>query len=82
MDPLVQKALDIVRVIGNEAVHPGSIDMKDDRETALNLFQLVNSIAEQMISNPQKIRSIYDKLPEEKRIGIENRDKNKSWNII
>ena len=28
LSPLVQKALDVVRVIGNEAVHPGTIDLK------------------------------------------------------
>jgi hypothetical protein len=29
LNPLVQKSLDIVRVIGNEAVHPGVIDLND-----------------------------------------------------
>lgn len=29
----VQKAFDIVRIIGNEAVHPGTIDIRDDKET-------------------------------------------------
>jgi len=29
LNPLVQKALDVVRVIGNEAVHPGTIDLRD-----------------------------------------------------
>jgi hypothetical protein len=42
LNPLVQQALDVVRVIGNEAVHPGAIDLKDDRDTALRLFQVVN----------------------------------------
>jgi hypothetical protein len=37
----VQQALDIVRVVGNNAVHPGQIDLRDDRDTALRLFQLV-----------------------------------------
>ena len=78
LDPLVQQALDIVRVIGNEAVHPGTIDLDDDRETALHLFLLVNSIADQMISNPNKIREMYSNLPEDKRKGIENRDKTKT----
>ena len=35
LDPQIQKALDIVRVIGNESVHPGQIDMKDDDESKL-----------------------------------------------
>jgi len=33
----VQKALDYVRVIGNEAVHPGQMDLRDDRATAERL---------------------------------------------
>jgi hypothetical protein len=28
VNPLVQKSLDVVRVIGNEAVHPGVMDLK------------------------------------------------------
>ena len=50
LNPLVQKSLDIVRVIGNEAVHPGVLDLKDDRDTALRLFELVNSIADRIRS--------------------------------
>jgi hypothetical protein len=75
LNPLVQQALDIVRVIGNEAVHPGVMDLKDDRDTALQLFELVNSIADQMISHPQKIKTMYLKLPEAKRDAIAKRDK-------
>ena len=74
LSPLVQKALDSVRVIGNEAVHPGTLDLKDDRDTATRLFELVNIIAEQMISNPKHVDELYGKLPEEKRKAIEKRD--------
>jgi len=35
----IQQSLDIVRVIGNNAVHPGQIDLKDDRDTAMRLFE-------------------------------------------
>jgi len=45
LNPLIQQALDVVRVVGNEAVHPGTIDIKDGRDTALRLFELVNAIA-------------------------------------
>ena len=75
LNPLVQQSLDIVRVIGNEAVHPGVIDLKDDRDTALRLFELINSIADQMISHPKAISEMYSKLPESKRKAIEDRDK-------
>ncbi len=33
LHPAVQKSLDIVRVIGNEAVHPGTIDLNDQPDT-------------------------------------------------
>lgn len=76
LPPKVQQALDTVRVIGNDAVHPGQIDLRDDRETVGILFMLVNFIAEQMISRPKEIDAIYEKLPESKRDAILNRDSN------
>jgi len=75
LDPLVQKSLDIIRVIGNEAVHPGELNLNDDRDTAVQLFGLVNSIADQMISHPKNIKAQYEKLPKNKREAIEKRDK-------
>jgi endogenous inhibitor of DNA gyrase (YacG/DUF329 family) len=70
----VQRALDIVRVIGNESVHPGTIDLNDDKETAVRLFELVNIIARIMITQPKEIENLYSTLPEEKLEGIKNRD--------
>lgn len=63
LDVRIQKALDIVRVIGNNAVHPGKIDLKDDRETATKLFDLVNLITDTMISQPDRIDAMYGNLP-------------------
>ena len=70
----IQKALDIVRVIGNDAVHPGQIDLKDDQETANKLFELINIIAYTMITQPREIEALYETLPEDKKAGIEIRD--------
>ena len=53
LPPRVQQALDVVRVVGNDAVHPGELDLRDDRETAASLFALVNLVAEVMISDPE-----------------------------
>lgn len=39
---IVQQSLDVVRVIGNNAVHPGVIDV-DNPETASRLFDLLTS---------------------------------------
>ena len=64
-----------VRVIGNEAVHPGTLDLKDDTDTAGKLFRLVNIIVEQMISNQKHVDELFDKIPPTKKKGIEERDK-------
>jgi hypothetical protein len=70
----VQQALDAVRVIGNEAVHPGQMDLKDDRETAGSLFALVNLVAQRMISDPKHVQAIYEGLPKSAREKITKRD--------
>jgi hypothetical protein len=75
LSPIIQQALDIVRVIGNNAVHPGQIDLKDDQETAIKLFDLVNLIAEAMITQPKHVQAMYVSLPESSRNAIEKRDK-------
>ncbi|MGO4699790.1 DUF4145 domain-containing protein [Dyella sp. 2RAB6] len=74
LDPTLQKALDSVRVIGNEAVHPGELDLRDDKETALLLFDLLNLIAEQMLTRPKAVQGLYDRIPQAKRDGIDARD--------
>lgn len=74
LDVRVQKSLDVVRVIGNNAVHPGQIDLRDDRATAEKLFNLVNLIVEIMISQPKHIEAMYATLPEGARAAIEKRD--------
>lgn len=72
---IVQKSLDIVRVTGNDAVHPGQIDT-DDAEVVGQLFDLVNVIVEYMIALPKKVSGIYSDLPTSKLEGIDKRDKN------
>ena len=71
----IQKALDIVRVVGNKAVHPGQIEFDvDDADTATMLFQLINFIVDRMITEPKKC-TLYDNLPESAKQSIELRDK-------
>ncbi|MBC3504205.1 DUF4145 domain-containing protein [Pseudomonas sp. SWRI59] len=77
LSPKVQKALDSIRVIGNEAVHPGTMDLNDTPELALALFRLVNLIVQSCITDPREADEIYSALPEPKRKGIEQRDKPK-----
>ena len=70
----LQQALDGVRVIGNEAVHPGQIDLRDDPATAAVLFDLVNMIVDVMITQPKKVEGVYQSLPQSKRDAIKKRD--------
>jgi len=70
----IQRALDSVRIIGNEAVHPGTLDLKDDVPTASAIFGLVNMIVEVMITQPKEVDDIYSKLPESKKVEIARRD--------
>ncbi|WP_183265304.1 DUF4145 domain-containing protein [Acidocella aromatica] len=72
--PAVQQALDAVRVIGNNAVHPGQLDLTDDPQSAATLFLLINLIAEQLITAPKQAQAIYDSLPEGARNAISRRD--------
>jgi len=79
LSPIIQQALDVVRVVGNDAVHPGILDLRDDRDTASKLFRLINLISERMISHPKHVRNMYDTLvPESKKKQIEDRDSKKS----
>lgn len=72
----IQKALDTLRVIGNDAVHPGLLDLNDDKDTALKLFRLVNVIVDNRIAQVEEIESLYnDKISESKKQQIEFRDK-------
>lgn len=48
-----------VRVIGFDAVKPGEINLKDDVDTAVALFHLINMIVEATISRQKKVNQLY-----------------------
>ncbi|MDU6482477.1 MAG: DUF4145 domain-containing protein [Paeniclostridium sordellii] len=73
----VQQALDIVRVIGNNAVHPGTINLEDNKDVALRLFELLNFVVEREIAEPKKTDEMFNKLPDNVLESIKNRDKSK-----
>jgi hypothetical protein len=71
----IQQALDSVRVIGNNAVHPGKIDLKDDVETSYKLFGFLNIICDILITQPRKIKEFYEmKVPQGAKDAINKRD--------
>lgn len=71
----IQRALDAVRVIGNNAVHPGELDLKDDAETTIAMFGLVNMIVRVMITQPKEVDMLYEKIPKGAKKAITKRDK-------
>jgi len=75
LEPLIQKSLDIVRITGNSAVHPAELDLRDNRETAAKLFDLVNLIAHDRLTRPKEIDALFSSLPSDKIAAIEKRDR-------
>jgi hypothetical protein len=62
LDKRIQQALDVVRVVGNSAVHPGQIDLRDDKTITTKLFGLVNVIVESQITQAKHIEEMYENI--------------------
>ena len=73
LDKRIQESLDIVRVTGNNAVHPGKIKFNDSTNVS-RLFDLVNFIANELITRPKEIDEMFNQLPKTAREGIKKRD--------
>ena len=76
LNSAIQKSLDALRITGNNAVHPGELDLSEDTERVIKLFGLINFIAEKMITEPKEIDSFYGGLPEDARKAVDKRDGN------
>ncbi|MEK7577508.1 MAG: DUF4145 domain-containing protein [Patescibacteria group bacterium] len=76
LNPAIQKSLDALRITGNNAVHPGELDLKEDEERVLKLFDLINFVAQKMITEPKEIDAFYAELPDGAKKAVEKRDKN------
>lgn len=74
LNPLVQKSLDALRITGNNAVHPGEINLEEEPEKVLKLFELLNFIANKMITEPREIENFYSALPEGALDAVKKRD--------
>ena len=71
----IQQALDTIRVVGNNSVHPGEINLDEDKDLAASLFPLLNLIVDRMIGEPKRIQEIYCKLPDMALEAIKKRDR-------
>jgi hypothetical protein len=70
----IQQALDVVRVIGNNAVHPGLISIDDNPDIVTKLFKLVNIIVDDMITQPEQVKKLFGDLPDTSKEQIAKRD--------
>ena len=77
LNPLVQKSLDSLRITGNNAVHPGEINLQEESDKVLKLFRILNFIAEKMISEPKELGDFYESLPENAKKAVDKRDEKK-----
>jgi hypothetical protein len=72
----IAQGLDIVRVYGNDGIHSAAtIDLNDSQEDVMFLFELLNIMIDELITRKKKIASLFNKLPQDKLVGIANRDK-------
>jgi hypothetical protein len=69
------KLPDILRVTGNEAVHPGQIDPREDHERVRFAVTLPSLIVENRISHHDRRENIHNQLPESKIPGFFKREK-------
>lgn len=75
LSPEVIKALDILRVTGNNAAHTaGTLLLDDDRESATALFQIINYIVEQTISHKKRLEEMHARPPDGIKQQIERRN--------
>jgi Domain of unknown function (DUF4145) len=72
--PEVAQALDVLRVVGNNALHPGEMALDDDVRTATALFECLNMIVEDRVARPKRVAELFGKLPQGARAAIERRD--------
>lgn len=70
----VQQALDYCRVVGNNGVHPGEIELTDNPQIAHSLFEMLNFIVEDRITRPKQVAELYSILPEGALKAVEKRD--------
>lgn len=77
LNPQIQKSLDILRITGNNAVHPGEINVEEKPELVLKLFELINFIAEKLITEPKEIEGFYEELPDNAKEQVKERDNKK-----
>lgn len=75
LTPAVWAAMESLRVIGNDAVHPKQLvlDETDEPAKITALCRLLNLIVEQLVSAPRLALQVFDTLPDSAKQGIGRR---------
>ncbi|WP_370979731.1 DUF4145 domain-containing protein [Agaribacterium sp. ZY112] len=68
------RAADTLRIVGNNAVHPGKMDEQDIDNICNGLFDLLNLIVQSGITQPNQWDTMYELLPEGAREAAEKKD--------
>ena len=58
LDDILYEAMESVRLVGNEAVHEGEIQLDDDAHAVDTLFDIVNLVVEKLIGHPKRIKKL------------------------
>ena len=74
LPPLVVNVADTVRIVGNNAVHPGEMSDEDFDQVASKMFDLLNFIVKKGISEPKELKALYEMTPEKPRKAAEAKD--------
>ena len=79
VEPETQRALDILRVLGNSGAHPGEIKLDEDPDLVHKMYGLMNYVTDRLITQKNQINELFEGLPEGIKDQIESRDsKNKN----
>lgn len=79
----LEKMSDILRIAGNNSVHPDKIglNLDDNPELVDMLFRLINTIIEEAITAPRALDDLYDLIPQNLKKGIEARNQRAIENV-
>ncbi len=76
--PETQKALDTLRILGNNGAHPGEIKLDEDPDLVNKMYGLMNYVTDRLITQKNQINELFEGLPKGIKNQIKSRDsKNK-----
>lgn len=74
LTPLAQRAMDTIRIVGNNAVHPLEMSVDEIKSTVPALFAVIGFIVEDMITRPKLVNETYLTTPQRTRDAVAHRD--------